>query len=622
MKEKKLPSITALTVVVAAVLALAFSACSNGSTKSGDPQSSSDGFFSVSMPASTPNGTLQTSHTTARKNTQITITAIPDPGYKTNWVKYNGTTITRSGSQYKFPMPERNVEITAEFVAGEGGTSYDIYSSGGLNTGGTWVLETNGDPGSALIGTVEVAQTEGITGGTTRAIKIDLTKIEDYFALRIPLDGMDINFQDIDALTLWAKAGAKTSSWIRYPAINRVAFGDYTSNEWVKSVWYCGEAVPETRYIPLTANWKEITVPVPARIDHQINTITLFFTADQVEGQVIYIDQISFDEAESRELVQIVLPSTGSIPYKTNTGSQLASDLERLTRAARFVYSVDGSRYTLYGEDPADGADAFLNRMSDFYTDITYSVGDNPVSGKTYTPDSAGGSFNLSVSYGGKSSLANTMPNGNVVASRMNVSVKGLPATATDGALMIDDFDNVPTQNNGGKIHVQLPYYWGGTAGDSQSYGDKVLYCWVDNIMQNPMPLLDTGIPLDTWFVTGHMDLNHDLSGTSKIVISAKLSTGVKYTFSLSSGYTGAALTLKPDGKKYTKQATMVGLGFEAFKEYVFDLADFTGDADFDPKNVTAYEFFTDAALNAGNDAAFTVADPCFLQVQSIKAGN
>lgn len=616
--------IQSIAILVIAVLAFVFSACPNGNSKPKKP-SSLDDTFSVILPESTPNGTLLASRLTARKNVQVIITAIPDANYKTSWVKYNGIEITPNGSQYSFAMPGADAVITAEFVPGGGSLTYDIYSSGGLNTpAGQWILETNGDPGTALTGDVSVAETQGITGANTRAIKIDLTKIQDYFALRIPLDGMNINFKDVDALTLYAKAGTKISQYVRYPAINRVAFGDYTSDQWVKSVWYCGEAVPDIKYIPLTANWKQISVPVPAHIDHEINTVTLFFTADQVEGQVVYIDQISFVKAESRELVQIVLPSSGSIPYKTNNGGPLASDLERLTRAARFVYSVDGSRFTLYGEDPADGADAFLNRMSDFYNDIKYFAGDNnPVSGKTYTPASAGGTFNLSVSYGGKSSLANTMPNGSIIPSRMAVTVKGLPVTAVGGTLIIDNFENVPTQNDGGKIHVQLPYYWGGTAGDAQSYDDKVLYCWVDNIMQNPMPLLDTGIPLDTWFVAGHMDLNHDLSGTSKIVIGAKLSTGVKYTFTLSSGYTGAASTLKPDGGKYTKQAVMTGLGFEDFHEYVFDLAnDFTGDTGFDSGNVTAFEFFIDTDLNAGNDAAFAVPEPCFLQVNGIKAVN
>jgi len=606
--------------------ALIFSACKNDAGNSGGQET--DGVYDIIMPESTPHGTLSVSRLTARKNTQIIITAFPDKGYDISWVKYNGNDASRSGDQFTFAMPAADVIITAEFtVGGTADPSYDIFSEGELHTPLEWEPESDGDWGTDIVIELSIEETAGVGAGTTtKAIKIDVTKMKNYFALRLPLGGMGVNFKDVDGLTLWAKAGTKSSPYVRYPAINRVAFGDYTDYNWVKSVWYCGENVPNTGYIPLTTAWQQITVPVPARIDHEINAVTLFFTEDQVQGQIIYIDRISFiqaDDSNNRELVQIVLPSTGSIPYKTNTGSPLASDLERLTRATRFVYQLKSTRYTLYGEDPADGADAFLNRMSDFYNDIKYFAGDNnQVPGKTYTPSAAGAAFNLSVSYGAKSSLNNVLPNGTMSASRMAVTVKELPATAGGGALIIDDLEKVTTVVSGQAWLVQLPFYWGGTAGDAQSYGDKILYCWVDNIMQNPMPLLDTGIPMDAWYVVGNMDVNCDLTGTAKIVIGAKLSTGVKYTFSLSSGYTGAASTLKPDGGKYSKQITMTGQGFTDFKDYVFNLADFTGDSGFDPTNVTAYEFFIDPDLNAGNEASFAAADPCFLQVSGIKATN
>jgi len=645
---KKLLSIMFFAVVVSALI---FSACKNSTSNSGGGNSQSTGeTYRIILPKNLQHGTLSSSRSTARKNQEVRITATPDNGYRTNWVKYNETTINPSGDQYIFAMPDDDAIITAEFVQRAGpvdpnAPSYDIFSEGRLNAADEWQPESNGVWGTDIIVDVTIDETAGISAGTTtRAIKIDVKKMHDYFALRIPLEGMGINFKDIDGLTLWAKAGTKTSAHTRYPAINRVAFGDYTNYAWGKSVWYCGENVPTTRYISLDNQWKQITVPVPARIDQEINTLTLFFTEDQVLGQIIYIDRISFIKAESRELVQIVLPEKGSIPYSKNGGSPLASDLERLTRATRFVYamgdnpeSTRNTRYTLYGEDPGDGADAFLNKMSDFYNDIKYFAGDNnQVSGKTYTPSAAGATFNLSVSYGNKSSLNNVMPNGAISPSRMNITVKGLPAAASGGNLVIDDFNNVQTENNGGKIHVQIPYYWGGTSGDAQSYGDKVIYCWVDNILQNPMPLLDTGIPLDNWFVFGNMEVNLDLTGTSKIVIGAKLLRDVKYTFTLLSGYTGvnSTLTLNPENGKYEKRAkqiTMVGKGFTGFQTYEFTLASFQGDPDFDPANITAYEFETDAVLNAGNENAFTLVGtgsdgkpegPCWLQINGIRATN
>jgi hypothetical protein len=169
---------------------------------------------------------------------------------------------------------------------------------------------------------------------------------------------------------------------------------------------------------------------------------------------------------------------------------------------------------------------------------------------------------------------------------------------------------------------IQVPYYWGGTAGDAQTYNDGFLSCWVDNIMQNPMPPLDTGIPEDNWYVVGHLDKNLDLTGTTRIVISAQLNAGIKCSFSLSSGYTGVASTLKPDGKKYTKRVVMIGKGVGAWQDYTFNQSDFTGDSDFDWANVTAFEFFLDASLNAGNEAAFSIPDPCHWKIDEIRAAN
>ena len=614
-------------IIAAALIALVFSACPGDESSTTNP--TQNGPYLIILPDPLPaHGVLKASHTSAMKNTQITITATPDSGYKVSYVRYNGINIQASGSQYIFAMPAQNAEITAEFEENTGwvGHSYPVYNDGLWTNSGPWVAETNDDWGLVAGAVTEEANAGRITG--TKAIKIDVTAMKDYFALRIPLDAMDLKFEDIDALKLWARAGTKTSPYVRIPAINRIAFGDYSSDQWVKSVWYLGEESPTTRYVALGSTWKEITVPIPNKIDHEINTLTLFFTTEQVLGQVIYIDDISFIEAQ-RELVAIFPAATGSIPYSKNTGSALASDLNRLTRATRFIYNVDGSRYTLYGEDPADGADAFLNKMSDFYDDIKYYTGGNLVS-TLYTPSGANTSFYLTMSYGGKDSTTSTINNSGTVAgaamTRMNVTVKGLPKTASGDTLIFEDFSGVQTVNDGGKILVQMPYYWGGTAGDAQKYAANVLHCWVDNIMAADMPLLTNGLPLDRWYVAGNLDMNCDFSGLTKLTINGNINSGIRLKFSLSSGYPTVPSTLNSDMKKYKREVVLVGKGGvfavppASFAGYDFNFTDFTGDAEFDWSNITGWEFFLSSDENEGNEASFAITDPCHMNFGEMRA--
>lgn len=77
-----------------------------------------DATYNVSINATT-NGKVTASATTAKAETEITLTVTPDNGYKVSEVKMNGTTLTVTNGKATFKMPAADAVITATFIEEE-----------------------------------------------------------------------------------------------------------------------------------------------------------------------------------------------------------------------------------------------------------------------------------------------------------------------------------------------------------------------------------------------------------------------------------------------------------------------------------------------------------------------
>ncbi|MCL2761672.1 MAG: hypothetical protein FWD36_00500 [Treponema sp.] len=589
-------------------------------------------------------GTVSVSPGAGQSGQRIVITPLIDQGFRLDSILVNGALeLPDDDGVYSFTLTTDTL-VTSSFSI----NSPRVIFSGGFNNGilggetefekgdtvppiDTWLLPQNSlAPGAGV-------------GGRGAAIKVAFTSVSDYFGLKITLDD-PLNMQDVQWLSLYVRSsyqytGAVTESYFR-PAINSVVFGDYDETlaepDWVKSVWYAGE-LNNGDGIQLGPNYREILVPVPKAIDHEINTVMLYFAPRQLyvanpnlppQTFEIFIDQIRFMEGGA-VLEQVWLPEDletspyrPTVPYRLNGGSTtFATCAHVLTMDTRLVYRIGTSSVSLFGKDGDPEVTRFYNRFTDFFVnpgDIVYNVvgGGLTVNNGTHTitPTGPGGG----VLSGAVHRLVATY-DGVASENSMEFRVLGLPQTPVGGTMLIDDFANVPVLASG---HVQSPYFWGGWAGDSQSRGTPpILFGYVDDLMRSPS-YVDSGRQRDDWYELGTWGLNHDLSTLTTITVNMALNVGVKYTFGLESGYPGVASTLvgnKADGGKFSHTVTLTGRGFSS-QAYVLQLSDFRN-AGVNLSCVTGYTFFTEGAgLNTGLPVGAFDGSEFFIEVHSITA--
>lgn len=607
-----------LSVPLALILAALLSSCP-ADKGGGETETPGRVPHDIIIEAGITNGIIITNPRAGTKvmpNVQVTVIPDPDDGYELDYVRMNGSDLPASGGTYKFNMPNENATISAAFKPGGFTVDPDnvIFNDGFQREGDmigehewTGENETTID----LEGDIELEDGQGRRGG--KAIKIALTKVHNYLGLRIFFD--PINLNGVDGLSLYARTtyqgtGAATD---KEPAINQVVFGKYTidgdtnAGIWEYSVRYSGETNLGNS---LDTDWQNIIVPLPAHKNLECDTIMLYFTPAQVEGIVYYIDRVNFIEIPEKALQSVTLPESAAIPYKTNTGDVLETSLDILTMDTRLVYKISGARsVTMFGKDGNVNVTQFLNKFTDFYS-VTYNVTGGNASktgtgtGQKIRPSAANipaaEGPRVTATYDGKTS------------AEMSVEILALPQTLAggDGSMPLVEFDKLTYKNAYGG-DVQLPLYWGGTAGDAQCYkfdasapqgipgvdGDTwELRCYIADITIKPPAILGNGQPQDTWYVFGNLGLNHDLSGCSKITVLAKLNTDVAFTFGLSSGYPGVAETLNPAGEKLSHPEPFIGKGL-TYQTYDIDLAPFWA-AGVDPTCVTGFEFASDESLN------------------------
>jgi len=606
---------------VALFFILAFNACKEPEPETKNKPPASGTMFTITINDSQDNGSIAVINaitgnpiTRAQVYTRIVVTCNPETGYTADWVKYNNTSADKiSLNTFEFYMPNTNVTITGAFKPGgmQNAAGGLIFEDGWHNGAEFGDIEINwGEDGQGVLtGDIELEPGVGMSGG--QAIKIDVTKITDYLGVLINFD--PINMNSVDGLSMWVKTtheltGLPTDVYIK-PAINEVVFGQYDSeeNSWSKKVVYTGEL---NEGIDLNLAYQQILVPIPKRIGHDMDSIMLYFAPRQVENFVIYVDQISFFTVDTGEKVleSIVLRDDElfTVPYKTHTSGVLETDLDVLSKETKLIYEVLGVKRTLYGKNSNPDTPEFLNIFTDFFN-ITYSLNSGApavISGNKITPSSANHQgLQLRASYDGKQS-----------DNSMTIDILNLPRQQSGGTLTIDDFSNVPV---GGDWKFLPPYYWGGWAGDAQSYGDGVIYFYLDNLMVPAV--LDIGRVRDDWFSAGSLGLNHDLTGLTKVTVRYKLVEGISYMFALQSGYTGVAQTLEgsdPDGARKSHSIELVGKGFGDFEEHTFNLSEFSANG-VDLTCVTGFSLSTDKSLNEGKIIG---NDDFFMQVDSIIA--
>ncbi|MDR2702053.1 MAG: hypothetical protein LBB72_06460 [Spirochaetaceae bacterium] len=619
-KNNRFLEVPIITLLIA--LAVVFAACSTGNSNGGTP-SPATGPFTVEIDDSVAQGNASGSYIRAfvlgspvtgplPVNTEVTIQINAAAGMTIDWVKVNDIPLTPTGGAYKFRITANSV-ITAHFSAGgfaqiAGGMVYYGKDGGFAITGyemkddHTW-SDANGTytiQGESKLG----ADGTGMDGG--KAIELAITEVKDYYAFEITGSSPFMNLNSADALSLWIKTDYEFNfdGFDRPVAVDRVMFGEFdhdqTVSDWIKAIKYAGEFneySPDVQpLIELGNEWQRIIVPIPDGANIQCDTIRLYFKRPQIETVPIFIDKIEFVTAGSKTLESVILPESGSIP-----GGNVATDLELFTQDTKLIYKMEGSTYTLYGKNPVPGSNEYLNRFTDFYTPVYSAAGAVTAGGK------------ISVS-GYNTNLSLTAAYNGVTSSAMAVKVMGQTPKPTS-TVVLEDHTNADLAQNAWGGEVKLPLYWGGTAGDAQIYqmldlGDdkRYLYCFIRNITvpgffgDDGKPTDQLGYPLDDWYVTGNLGLNHDLSELTEIVIRARLSPDIVWTFSLSSGYPGVAETLNANGEKFSHSVPFTGKNYVNFTEYVIPLSVFRENG-VDLTRITGYEFFTDMSLNSSQQA-------------------
>jgi len=643
----------------ALVLAMVFTACADPNTAPVNPPGNVPHDIIVDadlLDNTSPLGYIAVSPgpgTKVMRNTQVLVHTYPAEDKAVDYVRLNGgNPASVEGNVYTFLMPDADATITAAFKNSTVTTKYKVYDGGFLNNGSLqgeteWTAEFTDIPDEEI---VPEEDGEGYKEDGS-AIKLALRKVNNYFGLRITFDPINFVANDVNGLSLHARTTYKGYGYPtdRQSWINEVVYGKYTTDpgnnagEWEYPVRYAGET---NTGVKLTQNWQEIIVPLPEQINENCDTIMLYFKANQVENPdfdpddqarnlVFYFDQIKFVNAAEKEMLSVTLPASGSIPYsKSGGGPVLETALDILTMDTKIVYKIDGTRnVTMFGKDGDVNVTQFRNKFTDFYNP-TYNISGGAAktgAGDKICPNSA----NQSITDANVPKLTATYDT--KTSNEMIVEVLPLPRLPVDGEPLVD-FLHMTYENSYGGL-VQLPLYWGGTAGDAQGwpYGEDdapspdlidvwYIRCYIANISLPPATLSD-GSKQDTWYVFGHLGLNHDLSGLANIVVRARLNTDIVFNFTLSSGFPGVESTLNPEGEKLSHSVPFVGKGND-YQDYVIPLAQFAladGDNDaVDLTCITGFEFSTTAGLNTSDEAkaGWAGASQPIMQVLSVKTTN
>jgi hypothetical protein len=239
----------------------------------------------------------------AREGASITVTAIPDPGYK---MTDNGLCVTPADAvvfarvegqlSWTFDMVDADLEISVEFA--ELGLR-EIYRGGARR--GITAGELSDDK-KYYEGSVDMEADEPGRNGNQRVIKIthavnsNGNAAQQSFGL---FSDTEIDLETVAALSFWARANKSLN--IRY-----VGFGGADPD---KRVVYTGENYNQS--IPVGVEWRRYVIPVPAARTGQNAARVFLFNASIAIGNYVCIDDIEFIES-GVALTEITMPAANN----------------------------------------------------------------------------------------------------------------------------------------------------------------------------------------------------------------------------------------------------------------------------------------------------------------------
>jgi len=497
----------------------------------------------------------------AREGTAITITVIPDSGYKmTNKglsVLPQGTvTFTKLEGQtaWTFDMTDKDLEIGITFA--ELGP-LEIYQGGagrGIKVGEL------ADDKKYYANSIVMESDESGHNGNQRAIKVthalntNGNAVQQSFGL---FSDTEIDLDAVTALSFWAKANKNLN--IRY-----VGFGDADPD---KRVVYTGEAF--NQQIALTTEWKRCVVPVPASGNGQKTARVFFLNALIAAGNYVCIDDIEFIEA-GVTLTGITIPETCDLLLYG------AADAAKILKGVpiKLNYAcTDGTTVTL---QCASNSHTLKDNLAHWLTPHIKVNGNVTFSQGTIIPKERNSAFTLTVSMAGTTS--------NPMASRIY-----------DG-IALDDFEDLMKDNIPANPVSTKGYLWYTNTGTSTVVIRD--YYNVDN------EEIHSGLGAGSWRPAAtankprggrNFDVK-DASGYTTLTFWIKVTTGGNTTLQKNTVFTfelrnSGTLTSKTDGPFFTRQFTYDGGSMaDGWQEIRMPLSGFI-DAGLDISAITGYAF-------------------------------
>jgi len=467
----------------------------------------------------------------AREGTAITITALPDSGYKLtdtglSVMPLGAVTFTKLEGQTAWTFDMANTDIEIDIIFTELGP-LEIYKGGagrGIKAG-----ELADDP-KYYKNSVLLDSNEDGHNGNRRAIKITPAlnaggnAVQQSFGL---FSDTEIALDTVAALSFWAKANKSLN--IRY-----VGFGDAEPD---KRVVYTGEGF--NQQIALTTQWKRYVVPVPASGNGQKTARVFFFNALIAAGNYVYIDDIEFIES-GVNLTGVTIPETCDLLLYGATGA--AKILQGAPLKLNYAYA-DGTAVTLRSES---NSHTLKDNLAHWLTPHIKVSGNAAFSQGVITPREKNSAFTLTVSTAG-------------------VTSNPMTARILDG-ILLDDFEDLMKDSIPANPVSTKGYLWYTNTGTTSSTVMIRDYYNVDN------KEIHSGLGAGSWRPAANANkprggrnfsaknANGYTTLTFWIKVTADGNTIIQkntvFTFELRNGGT---LTSKTDGPFFARQFTYDG---------------------------------------------------------------
>jgi len=499
----------------------------------------------------------------AREGTAITITAIPDSGYKLTdkgllVIPQGVVVFTKLEGQavWTFDMADNDLEISIAFA--ELGP-LEIYKGGagrGIRAG-----EMTDDK-KYYANSITMESGEGGHNGNQRAIKVipalnvNGNAVQQSFGL---FSDTEIHLDTVAALSFWAKANKNLN--IRY-----AGFGDADPD---KRIVYTGEGF--NQQIALSTEWKRYVVPVPASGSGLKAARVFFFNALIAAGNYVYIDDIEFIES-GVTLTGITIPETCNLLLYG------ATDAVKLLKGASLKLNyacADGTTVTL---QCASNSHTLKDNLAHWLTPHIKASGSVTFSQGVITPKEKNSAFMLTVSMAGTTSNPMT-------------------ARIFDG-ILLDDFEDLMKDNIPANPVSTKGYLWYNNTGTTTSTVMIRDYYNVDN------KEIHSGLGAGSWRtaidankIRGGRNFNaKDASGYTTLTFWIKVTTGGNVTVQKNTVFTfemrnGGTLTSKTDGAFFARQFTYDAGGMaDDWQEVRMPLSGFI-DAGLDISAITGYAF-------------------------------